>query len=483
MSTRRALLLAGLLPLLASCGAVASEPEDPGIDGTLVLARADLHAVIGATTTGEIVVVTNDGTVLALDTAASLAPTVIGTFGGTLDHDLQISVSGGAVLVWRDRGQDSWDLDTWSRGGGRQSVATALQRPTPNGATSASADGRRIVFVTGGVFESGAGSDIVYYGATPPAKPVQLARMSASFAPLPLLTFAGDRMLLARYSDLALADALSTRGFPESQEPWQAQWYDEDWQPLRSITHGEALAIGDTALRVATNGADGELAIESLDGSPPIAVDHGCRFAEAFFLPGDEDLVYSCRGAAYRFDVATGTQTELGAGMAGAHRLQCGDAACHDWVGGPSHTVVAIGGGAPLAGPETYRIGTVHGNIDGQLSPDGRFATAPTDGGALSLVEVGHLDHRIVLERAARALTWLDGARFTVVTTSETDRRYEDASSSVTWRDPERSGAFAERRVANDVYAPFVRASERALYAISKSPARPSGLYRYPLPE
>jgi hypothetical protein len=485
MTTRRALLLVALLPLLASCGAVAPEAQDPGIDGTLVMGRADLHAVLGATATGDIVVVTNDGTVLALDTASSFAPTAIGTYGGQLGHDLDVEIAGGAVLVWRDRGHGAWDLDAWSRTSGRLAVATGLAPKTSHGVTSGTPDGQRIVFATGGVFTDGVGSDVVYFGVTLAAagKPVQLARIPAAAAPIIELTLAGNRVLLKRYSDAALAGDLAKRGWPESQEPWEALWYDEDWQPLRSIAHHEEIALGDTALRVATNGADGELAIESLDGSAPIQVAQGCRFAGAFFLPGDESLVYSCGGAAYRFDVATGARTALGGGMADAHRLQCGDAACHDWVGGPDHSVVAIDGGAPLAGPEADTLETVHGDISGRLSPDGRFATASTDTGGISLVEIGRLDHRIVVEPSGGVLTWLDGARFTVVTTTETNKHYEDASSSVAWRDPERAGAGAGRVVARDVYSPFARASERALYAISKSPVRAPGLYRYALPE
>ena len=484
MMTRRGCVLAAFLPLLLSCGAVAGDAPDPGIDGTLVAARADLHAVLGATATGEIVVVTYDGTVLALDSATSFAPTVIGTYGGRLGHDLEIEIAGGAVLVWRDRGQDGWDLDAWTRASGRRAVATGLPSEPLGGVTSATLDGQRIVFATGGVFTGGVGSDILSYGVTlsGAAKPVQIARLPAGYNAVFELSLSGGRAVVKRYSDVALADDLATRGWPESQEPWQAQWFDEDWQPLREIAHSEDIALGDTALRVATNGADGEIAIESLDGSPPIAVDHGCRFAEAFFLPGEEDLVYSCRGVAYRFDVATGAKTALGGGMAGAHRLQCGDAACHEWVGGPNHSVVAIGGGAPLAGPETATFSTVHGDVDGELSPDGRFAKAPADDGAISVVEVGHLDHRVVLDRAARGLTWLDGATFVVVTTTETDKRNEDASFAVTWRDPSASGAGGSRLVTRGVFSPFARASEHALYAISKSPDRPNGLYRFPLP-
>ena len=68
-------------------------------------------------------------------------------------------------------------------------------------------------------------------------------------------------------------------------------------------------------------------------------------------------------------------------------------------------------------------------------------AIAPADSGASSLVEVGHLDHRIVLDREARGFTWLDGARFVLVTTTESNARYEDAASTVSWRDPSASGA------------------------------------------
>lgn len=53
----------------------------------------------------------------------------------------------------------------------------------------------------------------------------------------------------------------------------------------------------------------------------------------------------------------------------------------------------------------------------------------------------------------------------------------------MSWRDPERDGAGAKRLAARDVYAPFTRASERALYAISQSPERARALYRFPLPE
>lgn len=118
---------------------------------------------------------------------------------------------------------------------------------------------------------------------------MQLARIPAGTAPVIELALAGNRVLLKRYSDAAIAGGLAKRDWLESQEPWEAQWYDEDWQPLRSIAHREGIALGGTALRLATNGADGELAIESLDGAAPILVDHGCRFAEAFFLSGDED--------------------------------------------------------------------------------------------------------------------------------------------------------------------------------------------------
>lgn len=485
MMTCRGCVLVALLPLLPCCGGVADEAQDPGIEGTLVAARADLHAVLGATASGDIIAVTDDGTVLALDPAASFAPTVVGTFGGQLRHDLEIEISGGAVLVWRDRGNDAWDLDAWSRVSGRRSVATDLARPTRDGVTSATLDGQRIVFATGGVFTDGVGSDLVYYGATlsAAAKPVQLARLPAGSNYLVELALVGNHAVMTRYTDVALEPGASKQGWPESQEPWEATWYDEAWQSVRGVGHREDIAVGDTALRVATNGADGELAIEALDGSPPIAVEHGCRFAKAFFLPGDEDLVYSCRGAAYRFTIATGARTTVGEGMTGAHSVECGDARCRDWIGGPGPSIVATGGGAPLAVPEAAIFGGAHGDIHAWLSPDGRYAIAPADGGAISLVEVGHLDHRIVLDPAARGFTWLDGARFVFVTTTESNARYEDAASTVSWRDPSASGAGSDRVVARGVYSPFGHASERALYAISKTPDRARGLYRYPLPE
>lgn len=493
MMMGRACVLVALLPLLAnlaSCGGRADDAPDPGIEGTLVAPRADLHAVLGATATGDIVVVTDDGTVVALDSAASFAPTVIGAFGGQLRQDLEIEISGGAVLVWRDRGHDAWDLDAWSRALGLRAVATGLARPTPYGVTSATLDGQRVVFATGGVFTNGVGSELVYYGATlsagagaAPTKPVQLARLPAGSDHLVEIALVGNRAVMKRYSDVALEPAASKRGWPESDEPWEATWYDEAWQSVRGVGHREDIAVGDTALRVATNGADGELAIASLDGADPIAVDHGCRSAEAFFLPGDEDLVYSCRGAAYRFTIATGARTTIGNGMKGAYPLECGDSRCRDWIGGPGPSIVAAAGGASLPGPETDTVGTAHGDIHGRLSPDGRFAIAPTDSGAISLVEVGHMDHRIVLDPAARGFTWLAGASFVFVTTTETNARFEDAASTVSWRDPSVTAAAGNRLVTKNVFSPLARAEERALYAISKSSDRPQGLYRYPLPQ
>jgi hypothetical protein len=486
MMTARARLLTALLPLLACCGGRADDVQDPGIEGTLVLARADLHAVVGATDAGDIVVVTGDGSVLALDASASYAPTVIGTFGGALRHDLQIEVSGGAVLVWRDRGSDGWELDAWNRARGLGQVATGLAPPTPYNVTTATPDGQRIAFATGGNFIDGVGRELVYQGVALTAadpKPVELARMPAG-SELVRIALAGGRAVLTRYSERALAPDASKLGWPESQEPFEVQWYDEAWQPLRRIPHTEAVAIDDTALRVAINGAGGELAIESPQGSPSVAVavDAGCRFADAFFLPGGEDLLYTCRGAAYRFHVATGARTSLGDGISGAYPLQCGESVCRDWVGGPGASVVAVGGGAPLAGPATGSIVTVHGEIHGNLSPDGRFAVAPAEGGAISLVEVGHLDHRIVLDRETRGFTWLDGARFVFASTAETNKYYEDAASTVSWRDPSMTGARSERIVTRNVYSPFARAEERALYAIAKGTDRAKGLYRFPLP-
>jgi hypothetical protein len=347
------------------------------------------------------------------------------------------------------------------------------------------------VFATGGVFTDGVGSDLVYYGATlsagagaAPMGPVQLARLPAGSDQLVEIALAGNRAVMKRYTEVALEPGASKqRGWPESDEPWEATWYDEAWQSVRGVGHREDIAVGDTALRVATNGADGELAIASLDGSDPIAVDHGCRFAEAFFLPGDRDLIYSCRGAAYRFTIGTGARTTVGDGMKGAYPLECGDARCRDWIGGPGPSIVPTTGGASLPRPETGIVGTAHGDVHGRLSPDGRFAIAPTDSGAISLVEVGHLEHRIVLDPAARGFTWLAGASFVFVTTTEVNAHYEDAASTVTWRDPSITGAGGERAVTRNAFSPYARAEEAALYAISKSPDRPQGLYRYPLPK
>ncbi|MDB5215913.1 MAG: hypothetical protein JWO86_3840 [Myxococcaceae bacterium] len=485
MMTPRASVLSALLPLLACCGGRANDAQDPGIEGTLVFARADLHAVLDATASGDIIVVTDDGSLLALDSSAAYAATFIGTFGGDLRHDLQIEIAGGAVLVWRDRGHDAWELDAWSRALGLRQVATDLAPPTSDGVTSATLDGQRIVFATGGRFTNGVGSDLLYYGVTltsADVKPVQLARMPAGTNTVEIAVV-GDRVILKRYRDAAINHDPSNRGWPQSEEPWKATLYDATWQPIGGIAQREDIVLGDSGLRVATEGADGELAIVSLDGSPPISVDHDCRFAEAFFMPGDEDLVYTCRGAANRFHVATGALTALGDGMTGAYPLQCGDARCRDWVGGPGPSVVALGGGAPLAGPETDSYSTPHGDIHGHLSPDGRFAIAATDSGATAVVEVGHLDHRIVLDREARGVTWLDGARFVYVTTTETNKYYEDAASVVIWRDPSVAGtsASAERVITRNVYSPFARTSERALYAIAKRSDRPKGLYRFPL--
>ncbi len=496
MISRRVGVLVALVPLLASCGGAAADVVDPGIDGTLVMERADLHAVLGATSTGDIVVVTNDGTVLALDATpgGSFASRTVATWSGRLGDDLEIEIAGGAVLFWRDRGHDTWDLDAWSRAGGLRSVATGLARRASLGVTSATPDGQRIVFATGGVFTDGVGSDLLFYGVTLPApatlpsaaiQPVQLARIPAGNGGVVEIALVGQRAVLKRYTELALEPgAASKRGWPESEEPWEAQWFDEAWRPLRSIGHREDIAVGDTALRLATNGADGELAVETLDGSAAIPVDHGCRSAEAFFLPGDEDLVYSCRGAAHRFTVATGERTTLGSGMAGAYPLECGDGRCHDWVGGPGPSVVAVQSGASLPGPEISTTQSAHGNVYGRLSPDGHFARVPGDGGAIAIVTVGHLDQRIVLEREARGFIWLDGARFVFAITSETDARYADALSAVYSRDPGASGSGTNRVVTRDVYSPFARAGELALYAITKTPsarrARP-GLYRFSL--
>jgi hypothetical protein len=477
MTPARTRLLTALLPLLACCGAVADDAQDPGIEGTLVLARADLHAVIGATTAGDIIVITSDGSVLALDTSASFAPTVIGTFEGHLRHELHIEVAGGAVLVWRDRGGgEGWQLDAWNRTRGLHQVASSLRPPTPYGVTTATPDGQRIIFATGGDFVDGVGHELVYQGVTLAAgdpRPVHLARMPAGSDYLVRVAVAGERAVLTRYSERALAADHSKLGWPESQEPWEVQWFDEAWQPLRIVPHTEGIAIDDAALRVATNDADGELAIESLDGSPSIAVDAGCRFANAFFLPGGGDVLYTCRGAAYRFHVATRARTALGDGITGAYPLRCGDAVCRDWVGGSGSSIVAVGGGAPLAGPVTGSVATVHGDIHGELSPDGRFAIAPADGGAKS----------IVLDQGTRGFTWVDGARFVFTSASESNAYYEDAASTVSWRDPSMTGARGERVVTRSVYSPFARAEEHALYAIARGADHANGLYRFPLPD
>ncbi len=468
---------------LTGCGGKADDAPDPGLDGTLVLARSDLHAVVGATSTGDIVVVTDDGSVLALDAAASFAPTlIIASLGGRLDYDLRVDVFGGAVLMWRDRGGDTWDLAAWSRATGLVSVATGLGRPASNRVATASLDGRHIAIATGGVFTDGVGSDVLFYGATlsdPVVKPVQLARIPAIWANVEL-AFGGNRAVLKRYRDAAVAHDLSSHGWPDSQEEFEATWYDEAWQPVSGVDHSESIALGDTALRVATNGADGELAVVALGSGAPVSVDHDCRFAEAFFLPGDEELVYACRGNVYRFTITSGVRTMLAGGSKRAYPLQCGDSRCHDWVGVSGPLIVPAFGDGSAAGRETLGAGTAEGSLVG-LSPDGRFARVPVDQGAIGIVEVGHGEHRIVLDPAARGFAWLQGGSFVFVTTTEANKRYEDAASTVTWRDASvKSGG--SRVVTRNAFSPYARASENALYAISKAPDRVNGLYRFALP-